>query len=327
MKAIVVTELGGPEVLTYTEIEIPEYSSSQVLIRVVATSVNFADIKARYGQKGGKLPFIPGLDATGIIEKVGSDVTSLHVGQRVIAFPSTGSYAEYVVADENLTFAIPDQIDDRTAAACPIVSFTSYKLLADVAQLEKGETILIHAAAGGIGTTAIQMAKLLGAGKVIGTVGHERKAATAYEAGADHVICYTDVDFADQVNKVTNGAGANVILDSIAGSTSEKSLKCLAPYGRLVHFGNSSGEIGRFETKDLHASCRSVLGFSFGTTRKMRPELLLNTARNVFPYLADGSLQMKIGGSFTLEESSKAHEWVESRQSTGKVIVEVHSGR
>lgn len=176
MKAIIVTSFGGPEVLKYTDMDIPTISDNQVLIRVVATSINFADIKSRYGKKGNKsLPFIPGIDAAGIVERVGSHVTNIYPGQRVIAFPQNGSYAEYVVANENLTFVLPDEVDFQTAAACPIVSFTSYNLLANVARLQQGESVLIHAAAGGIGTTAIQLAKLLGAKKVIGTVGSEVK--------------------------------------------------------------------------------------------------------------------------------------------------------
>lgn len=323
MKAILVTELGGPEVLKWTEVEVPTPNDDQVLIRVEKTSVNFADIKSRGGKKGGKLPFIPGLDATGVIERVGSNVHHLKAGQRVIAFPANGSYAEYVVANQNLTFVLPDEVDWEIAAACPIVSFTSYKLLADVARVEQGETVLIHAAAGGIGTTAIQLAKWLGAGTIIGTVGSERKAAIAREAGADHVICYEEEDFVDQVNQLTKGQGAHVILDSIAGKISEKSLECLAPYGRLVNFGNSSGEAGHFKTADLHASCRSVLGFSFGTTRSKRPQLLQPIAEKVLPLIASGQLQIKIGKRFALEEAAQAQSWVESRQSTGKVLLEV----
>ncbi|MFJ8528987.1 zinc-binding alcohol dehydrogenase family protein [Bacillus sp. NPDC094106] len=326
MKAIIVTAFGGPETMKYTEIDMPTFNEKQVLIRVIATSVNFSDIKSRYGKKGnGQLPFIPGIDAAGIVEQVGSDVKNIRVGQRVIAFPLTGSYAEYVVANENLTFVLPDEIDFTTAAACPIVSFTSYNLLANVARLQQGESVLIHAAAGGIGTTAIQLAKLLGAGKIIGTVGSEAKKKIALEAGADHVICYQDEDFSEKVNELTDSKGADVILDSISGTVSEKSLECLAYYGRLVHFGNTSGEIGTFRTKDLHASCRSILGFSFGTTRKKRPQLLRHTADQVFHYLRDGSLQIEIGKHFTLQDAGKAHEWVESRQSVGKVILNVQS--
>ncbi|PEB48028.1 quinone oxidoreductase [Bacillus pseudomycoides] len=288
MKAIIVTAFGGPETMKYTEIDMPTFNEKQVLIRVIATSVNFADIKSRYGKKGnGQLPFIPGIDAAGIVEQVGSDVKNIRVGQRVIAFPLTGSYAEYVVANENLTFVLPDEIDFTTAAACPIVSFTSYNLLANV--------------------------------------GSEAKKKIALEAGADHVICYQDEDFSEKVNELTGSKGADVILDSISGTVSEKSLECLAYYGRLVHFGNTSGEIGTFRTKDLHTSCRSILGFSFGTTRKKRPQLLRHTADQVFHYLRDGSLQIEIGKRFTLQDAGKAHEWVESRQSVGKVILNVQS--
>ena len=323
MKAILVTGYGGPENMIYTDVEMPEMMPKQILIRTVATSVNFADIKSRYGKKGGKLPFIPGLDVAGVIERVGTEVEHFQVGQRVIAFPSQGSYAEYVVADESLTFAIPDSLDFKAAAACPIVSFTAYKLLAEVARIESGETVLIHAAAGGIGTTAIQLAKLLGAGKVIGTVGSESKSGIVLEAGADHVICHDQEDFAEKVNEWTQGEGANVILDSISGRVSEKSMTCLAPYGRLVHFGNASGEVGSFQTVDLHASCRSVLGFSFGTTRQKRPEQLRRTAEQVIPFLSQGRLQIKIGSTFSLSEAARAHEWVESRKSTGKVLLVV----
>lgn len=323
MKAVAVTAFGGPEHMQLVDVEIPQVKPNQVLIRVEMTSVNFADIKSRYGKKGGQLPFVPGLDAAGTVERVGSEVTRFQPGQRVVAFPAGGSYAEYVVASEDLTFALPDNMDFDTAAACPVVSFTSYKLLADVARLAPGETVLIHAAAGGIGTTAIQLAKLLGAGKVIGTVGRENKAAIAMEAGADHVICNDTEDFAAKVNELTDGAGADVILDSISGSVTERSMDCLAWYGRLVHFGNASGEVGTVKTIDLHASCRSVLGFSFGTTRSKRPHLLQDTAEKVFAYLADGSLRIKIGRRFDLEEAASAHAWVESRQSTGKVLLDV----
>jgi NADPH2:quinone reductase len=323
MKAVVVTDYGAPEVMKYMTVDNPTLTSNQVLIRVVATSVNFADIKARYGRKNGgsQPPFIPGLDAAGVIEKVGADVRHLKVGQPVIAFPNNGSYAEYVVADESLTFVIPDNLDFEVAAASPIVSFTAYKLLADVARLVPGETVLIHAAAGGVGTTASQLAKILGASCVIGTVGNESKVQTALEAGCDHVIHYDGVDFSAKVNELTGNRGVDVILDSVGGSVSEKSLECLAKYGRLVHFGNSSGEIGHFQTKDLHSSCRSVLGFSLGTTRKERPYLLHDTANHVLGYLAKNQLKIKIGRRFKLEEAAEAHCIVESRNSVGKILL------
>lgn len=326
MKAIVLEKFGSTENMKLTDVEMPLLNSKQILIRVKTTSVNYADIKARQGNKRrGNLPFILGLEAAGVIEKVGEDVKSFTIGQRVLAFPHQGSYAEYVVADENLTFAIPDGINFDTAGACGIVSFLSYKLLADIAQLQKGEDVLIHSASGGVGTTAIQIAKALGAKTILGTVGNESKIPMALSAGADHVICYEEVNFAEQVNELTGGKGVNIILDSIGGDITELSLKCLTNFGRLVVYGNSSGRYGQIQTKDLHASSRSVLGFSFGTTRKERPETLKETATQIFRLIENRQLDIKISARFPLKDTAIAHQLVESRNSTGKVLLYIEN--
>lgn len=315
-------QFGSTENMKYIDVEIPLIRSKQVLICVKTTSVNFADIKARSGNKGqGELPFIPGLEASGVIEQVGDEVTSLHVGQRVLAFPENGSYAEYIVADESLTFAIPDSISFDVAGTSGIVSFLSYKLLVDIARLQNGDQVLIHSASGGVGTTAIQMAKVLGAKTIIGTVGHEAKIPVALEAGADHVLCYTNGDFAETVNDLTNGEKVNIILDSIGGGITELSIKCLAHYGRLVVFGNSNGKYGQIHTKDLHSSCRSVLGYSLGTTRKEQPEALKETALQVVRMLENKQINIIISERFPLSEAAAAHQLVESRKSTGKVLL------
>ncbi len=318
-----VTNFGSPEYLKYKDVNMPEIEENEVLIKVVKTSVNFADIKSRYGQKGASLPFIPGLDTTGFIEKIGSKVSGLTVGQRVIAFPKNGSYAEYVVASEKLVFPIPEELDFKTAAACPIVSFLSHRLLKNVAAIEKGETVLVHAAAGGVGTTAIQIAKILGAKTVIGTVGSRDKIKLAEECGADYVVCYEEENFAPIVNEITNGQGVDIVLDSISGSVTENSFNCLAPYGRLVQFGNSSGHVGTIKTIDLHASCRNVLGFSLGTTRKLRPHLLKETAEEVFPLLINNQLTIKVGHEYTLEEAAEAQNLMEKRLNKGKILLNV----
>ncbi|WP_026584680.1 quinone oxidoreductase family protein [Bacillus sp. J33] len=324
MKAVAITEYGKPNVLRMIEIDIPKIRRDQVLIKVEKTSVNYADVKTRQGQGvRAKLPVIPGLDAAGVIVEKGAEATKFQVGDRVIAFPSEGSYAEYVSADENLTFAIPDEVDFDTAAACPTVSFLSYKLLAEIARLEQGESVLIHSASGGVGTTAIQMAKILGAGKVIGTVGSEAKVQVALEAGADHVIVYEKEDFAGEVNALTGGKGTNIILDSLAGSITQQSFRCLADYGRLIQFGNSSGEAGIIKTNDLHKSCRSALGYSLGSTRKKRPETLGKTAEQVMRYLKEGALNIKVGHRFPLDQAAAAHELIESRLSTGKILLDL----
>lgn len=325
MKAIVVSRQGGPEVMEYrTDVDIPEPGPHQVLIRVQGTSVNFADIKARYGKyhASGNSHYIPGLDLTGIIERIGSEVKSLQPGQRVIAFPKNGSYAEYAAADEALTFPIADSVSIETAAACPIVSFTSFNLLHQAARLEKGESVLIHAASGGVGTTAVQMAKLLGAGKVIGTVGSDSKAEIVRKAGADAVINYRQESLAETVQELTDGRGADIILDSVGGEVLEQSLKGLAMFGRIVNFGDAGGGPAIVDWGELkYSSCRSIIGYSFGTYRKNRPEALKKTAEHVLSYLAKGELTIHVTRAFPLAEAAKAHEWVESRQHTGKLIL------
>jgi NADPH2:quinone reductase len=324
MKAIVVNEHGGAEVLQYQDAQMPMPGPTQVLIRVSAASVNFADIKERIGKfhSTKKPPYIPGIDVTGIIEAVGSRVTKFRPGQRVVAFCSSGSYAEYTVAEEVLTYPVADHVDTDTAAAFPVVSFTSYNLLVQCARLQPGETVLIHAAAGGIGTTSIQIAKWLGAGMVIGTVGSAAKAAIALEAGADHVINYNETDFVREVLRLTHQKGADVILDSLAGEVFGQSLGCLSMFGRIVNFGNAKESAGgEVNTRQLHESCRSVIGYSMGTVVKHAPERLQDTAAAVIPLIESGKLKIVIGKRFALQEARLAHQWIEERKSTGKVLL------
>lgn len=323
MKAIHVTEFGGPEVLRMVDIERPEPGPGQVRIKVLATSVNFADIMARQGRYhgAGNPPFIPGLDVTGSIDAIGPDTPGWQLGQRVVAFPASGSYAEYVLADAITTYPIPDAVSVEQAAAFPTVGVTSYELLSKVTQLQPGETVVVHAAAGGIGTTAVQLAKLLGAGLVIGTVSSQEKIEAAKEAGADIVINYVEDHFSDRVLELTHGQGANVILDSVAGPIFGQSLTCLARFGRIAIFGSSSGAPGHVETFDLHGSCRSVIGYSMGTTRRYRPQTLKPSVERVLSYLANGDLKMRVTASYSLDQVTIAQELVESRRSTGKVLL------
>lgn len=324
MKAMIVSTLGDADVLRQEDRAIPQPGTGQVLIRVKAASVNFADIKARQGEYHGAShpPFIPGLDAVGTIEAVGSDVSDLSTGVRVAAFPEGGSYAEWVVADRRLVYPLPGAMDWETAAALPTVAFTSYMLLARVGQIEPSETVLVHAAAGGVGTTAIQMARLLGASRIFGTVSRPEKRSIVDSLGAEATE-YEDGGFHRYVNDRTQGRGVDVILDSIGGSVSEDSLKCLAKFGRLVHFGSASGQPGSIRVSDLHATCRSVRGFSLGTVRMTKPDMIRPAARTVFDWVSEGKLTMQIGRHYPLSEAAAAHRWMESRQSIGKIILDV----
>lgn len=325
MRAVVVDRFGGPEVLQVVEREQPVPGPGQVLIRVLYTSVNFADIKARHGQYhgGGQPPYVPGLDAMGTVVGLGEGVGGVEVGQPVIAFPAAGSYAEFVLADAALVFRVPDGVAAPQAAACPVVGLTSYKLLADVGRVQPGEAVLVHAAAGGVGTTAVQLARLLGAGLVVGAVGSAGKEAAARAAGADLVVNTSQSEWPDVVRDATGGRGVDVILDSVAGRVTQESFRCLAPFGRLVNFGDASGETGWVPTADLHGSCRAVLGFSLGTTRRQRPQDLAPAAAAVLAFLAHNLLTMHVGAVMPLEQAGAAQRLVEERTSTGKALLAV----
>ncbi|XOQ14579.1 MAG: zinc-binding dehydrogenase [Shouchella clausii] len=321
MKAVVIEQFGDPEVLSLREVVKPIPKNDEVLIKILKTSVNFADIKARRGKKNGKLPIVLGLDAVGIVEQVGEQVTDLKVGERVIAFPKNGSYAEYALASSTLTFRIPDSLDLSSAAASPIVSFLSYHLLKSVARIQPGEDVLIHSGSGGVGTVAIQLAKYFGARKVFSTVGNLKKKDFVLKAGADDVFLYDQFD--QKINDRTNNQGVDIILDSVAGNITRQSINCLKKFGRLVQYGNSSGEPGVIKTNDVHSSCRSILGFSLGTTRKEKPELLKKISNHVIDLINAGQIIPHIGAEFDLATIKQAHQLMESRTHTGKIVINV----
>lgn len=321
MKAIIQNEFGGVDVLSYTDIEIPKIGENEVLIKGSYTSVNYADIKTRLGNKGkGNFPFILGLDVAGIIEEVSPNST-FSKGERVIAFPKSGSYAEYVVANEQLVFKIPDNLSFEQAATMPTVSILSYILLYEIGQVQKTDAIVIHSAAGGVGSMLVQLAKLVGVQKIIGTVGNRRKEGYVRELGADIVCTYET--FTDEVLKQTNNKGANVIFDSVAGEVTSRSLECLALYGTLVQFGNSSGKAGTFKTSDVHSSCRNIKGFSLGTTRKHNPTRLAPVAEKVLELFSLNEVSIPVAQVFNLSDAAEAHKLIESRNYEGKVLIKL----
>ncbi|KGR79105.1 quinone oxidoreductase family protein [Ureibacillus manganicus] len=322
MKAVIQNEFGDINVLSYTDIDIPKIAKNEVLIKVAYTSVNYADIKQRLGNKGeGAFPIILGLDVSGIIEEVPVN-SSFSKGDRVIAFPKNGSYAEYVVANEQLVFKIPEKLSFEQAAAMPTVSILSYILLHEIGQVQKTDTIVIHSAAGGVGSMLVQLAKLAGIQKIIGTVGNLEKANYVRELGADVVCTYET--FTEEVLKQTNNIGANVIFDSVAGDVTSVSLSCLALYGTLVQFGNSSGKAGTFKTSDVHSSCRNIKGFSLGTTRQHNPERLGPVAKKVLELFATNQITLPIAQVFNLSDAAEAHKLIESRNYEGKILIKIN---
>lgn len=321
MKAVIQHEYGDASVLSYTEMDRPKIRENEVVIKVKYAGVNFADIKKRMGNKEpANFPLVLGLDAAGVIEEV-FDESKFSKGDRVIAFPKNGAYAEYVVANEDLVFKIPDSLSLEMAATMPTVSILSYLLIHEIGQVQQTDTIVIHSAAGGVGTMLVQLAKLAGVKNIICTVGSLTKERYVRGLGAD-IVCTYD-NFVDVVLTQTNGKGANVILDSVAGEITHKSMECLALYGTLVQFGNSSGSVGAFTTTDVHSSCRNVKGFSLGTTRKHNPKRLAPIAQIVLELFASNKISLPIARIFNLHEAAEAHRLVESRNYEGKILLKM----
>lgn len=321
MKAIIQNEFGNADVLSYVEIDTPKIGENEVLIKAKYTSVNYADIKQRNGNKGeGNFPLILGLDVSGIVEETSLN-SPFSKGDRVIAFPKAGSYAEYVVANEQLVFKIPDSFSFEKAATMPTVSILSYILIHEIGQVKKTDTIVIHSAAGGVGSMLVQLAKLAGVEKIIGTVGNPNKEEYVKKLGADLVCTYES--FAEEVLKQTSNQGANVIFDSVAGEVTSRSLECLALYGTLVQFGNSSGKAGSFKTSDVHSSCRNVKGFSLGTTREHNPARFAPVAAKVTELFSTNKITLPIAGVFDLKDAAEAHKLIESRNYEGKVLIKI----
>jgi NADPH:quinone reductase len=258
----------------------------------------------------------------GTIVALGEGAQGLKIGQRVATSPDGGSNAEIVIARDLLTFPVDDKISDE-AAASPTVLVTAYNLLMLAARLQQGESVLVHAAAGGVGSVAVQMAKALGAGKVYATAGSEKKLQIARELGADLAIDYTKDDFAKAISDATGGKGVDVVLDAVGGDVFAKSLPVLANFGRYCVYGQSSGSPGSLTTDNLHRSNRAVLGYSSGHYRRNRPAAIKPGMDAALALVREGKVKILSGGTFPLREASKAHALVESRASIGRVFLTV----
>jgi NADPH2:quinone reductase len=322
MHVVEVDAYGDPSVLAWRERDEPVPGPGEVAIRVTQTGVNFADVQARRGayHGGGQPPFVPGLDCTGTIVALGEGVDTLRVGERVAAFPPAGSYAEVVVAPLATTYALDPSISDDDAASL-LMLVTAYNVLTFAGRLAPGESVLVHAAAGGVGSTAVQLARALGAGTIFATAGSAEKCAIARDAGADVAIDYRREDFARRILDATDGRGVDLILDSVAGEVFGAGLTALAPFGRIVAFGNASGTPGTVRTNELHPTNRAVIGYSSGSYRKLRPQALRPAAEASLRLVAEGKVHVIVGARFALREAAEAHRLVESRAGHGKVLL------
>jgi NADPH2:quinone reductase len=320
MKAVIFEKLGGPEVLRLGDVPKPEAQPGTVIIRVRSAGINFADTLFRQGQylMQPKLPDVPGLEAAGEIESVGADVTNFKPGLRVAGLGSR-AYAEYAQIPVNQLIPLPGSLSFDEGAAFPIQVLTAWHMLHTCHATAAGQTVLVHSAAGGVGIVAVQIAKAAGA-RVIGTVSSDSKASLVREFGADDVINYATHDFAEETNRLTGGRGADLILDAVGATTFEKGLKCVAPFGHLILYGRAGGPPEPLNLFRLFEKSAKVTGFTLYTAAAV-PEVMRRGIEESFRLIAQGKLKLLVGRKFPLAEAAEAHRFMESRKSTGKLVL------
>lgn len=321
MKAVQVDAFGGVEVLRVVERPKPVPREGEVLVRVEASGLNFADLMQREGlYPGGPTPpFFPGIEAAGVVESVGTQTNGprLRLGSRVACITQGGAQAEYVLAEESACTPLPDDVSFAEGAAFPVQYLTAYHALLTVGRAAQGETVLIHAAGGGVGTAAIQIARLLGL-RVIGTASTSEKRGRVLELGADRAVGYDEFETA--ARELTGGRGPDIILDTVGGDVLRRSLAILPPLGRLVVVGLASREAPAIDTVRLLFRSQAVLGFHLRAILERR-ELIETSMRQLLSWASSGKLKIQVGHTFPLREIRRAHELLASRQSYGKVVL------
>ena len=320
MKAIRIHGYGDASVLKYEYTEKPEPKENEARVKLESIGANFIDIYHRTGLYPNKLPFIPGMEGAGVVDKIGKNVSDLKQGDRVAYAMNIGSYAEYSIVPAWKLAKIPNYIDTKTACAAMLQGMTAHYLTHSTFKLNKSHTILLHAAAGGVGLLLTQMAKILGA-RVIGTVGSEEKAKLAKENGADEVIIYTKEDFEEKVKELTDGNGVDVVYDSVGKATFEKSLNCLKPRGMLVSFGQSSGAIPEFNTRILSEKGSLYLTRPTLADYASNKEEISQRTKDIFSWIKRKELKIRIHKEFKLSEAKRVHEDLEGRRSSGKILL------
>jgi len=324
MKAIICSEWGKPEKLTLGELPSPTVKASEVRIGIHACGINFADTLIVQGlyQEKPTFPFTPGSEIAGEVLEVGAGVTHLNVGDRVAALCSIGGMAEEVVAHAASVVPIPAEMEYPTAAGFMVAYGTAHVALEHRAKLQAGETLLVHGAAGGVGLAAVEIGKQMGA-TVIATASTAEKLAIAKAHGADHLINYRDEpEFRNQVKELTNGKGANVILDPVGGDVFNQSMRCIAWEGRLLVIGFASGTIPKVPANLTLVKNVSVVGLYWGAYNKHDPKVLTDSLSTLYKWFVAGHLKPHISQTFPLEEAADALNFLIDRKATGKVVVE-----
>ncbi len=318
MKAIQVSKTGGSEVLEYVELPMPAPVPGQVLVKIEACGVNFIDTYLREGRYPSVLPFVPGQEAAGVVVSPGEGVTGFRAGDRVAWTGTRGTYAEFACAPESDLLHVPAGITSEQAAAALTQGLTAHYLAYDSYAIQRGDTVLVHAGAGGVGLLLTQMAKRLGAG-VITTVSTEEKAVLSAEAGAEHAILYTQRDFREEVLKIAGG-GLPVVYDSVGKTTFEDSLQCLRPRGVMVLYGASSGAVPTMDPIRLMSGSLYLTRPTLKDYVRTRAELE-RRADDVFGWVANGALKLRIEHRYALKDAAQAQIDLEGRKTTGKVIL------
>ena len=320
MKAIQVQKSGGPEVLTPVDLPAPKPKPNEAVVKVSAAGVNYIDVHIREGLYPSSLPFVIGQEASGIVSEIGADVKSFKPGDRVAYTGIRGSYAEYAAVPADRLVLLPPGISEQQAAAAMLQGMTAHYLVYDTYPLKKGETALIHAAAGGVGLLLVQMAKNIGA-RVIATAGTEEKAKLARAAGADEVILYAQQDFEVETKRLTDGKGVHVIYDGVGKTTFDKDLNVLRPRGYLVLFGAASGPVPLFDVGKLAQKGSLFITRPTLVHYMAAHEELQKRATDVLTMIATGKVKLRIEHIYPLREAQQAHRDLEGRKTTGKLLL------
>jgi NADPH2:quinone reductase len=319
LRAIQIKKTGGPEVLELVDLPVPKPAAGQVLVKIAASGVNFIDTYLREGRYPAALPFIPGQEAAGTVVELGEGVSGFAVGDHVAWTGVRGTYAEMACAPVAELLHVPNALNLEDVAAVLTQGLTAHYLAYSTYAIQRGDTVLVHAGAGGVGLLLTQIAKALGA-RVITTVSTDEKAELSREAGADHVILYTREDFAEAVKKITGGEGLPVVYDSVGKTTFEDSLRCLRPRGLLALFGASSGAVPAMDPIRLMAGSLYLTRPTLKDYVTPRAELERRAA-DVFGWVASGKLKVRIGHKYKLEDAAQAHRDLEGRKTTGKSLL------
>lgn len=323
MKAICAREWCEPEDLELIDVDKPQPKKGDVLIKIGAAALNFPDILMIQGKYQVKppLPFTPGMEVAGTIEEVGEGVDDLKPGDRVMAQTGMGGFAEYAVAPAVGARKMPDNMTDEEGAGFWLVYSTSYFGLAYRAQMKPGETVLVHSAAGGVGMAAVQIAKALGASKIIGTVGSDEKLDVIRDLGCDLAINYETEDWVDIVKKETGGRGVDIIYDPVGGKVGELSTKCIAFEGRLLVIGFTSGDFSTFKSNHILIKNYSVVGLHWGNYRTFKPQLMEDSWKELSGLFQQGKVKPLISARYKMDQVADAMAHLRSRKAVGKIVL------